>query len=167
MKYYQNMALLGLLLLGLCAGSVDAAEKPLRKAMDNRIRAQALVNQMMKDHPELLIGGIHATAPGDPGPTIIASTLDRIGAADDEGDISVGVGGRTILVPGLKNPQRFGLLIPLKDSSGKRIGALALAFKPTVDDDETRIFLLGTAIRNELALKIPALESLFFPSHEP
>jgi len=167
MKYYPKMALLGLLLLGLFAGSAGAAEKPLRKARDNRIRAQELVNQMMRCHPELLLGGVRATAPGEPGPTIVASTLDRIGAEDDEGDISVGVGGRTILVPGLKNPDRFGLSIPLKDSSGKRIGVLALAFKPMVEEDETRVFPLGTAIRNELPLKIPALESLFFPSHEP
>ena len=141
-----------------------AGEKPWRKAVDNHICAQDLVNRMMQDHPELLIGGIHATAPGESGPTIIASTLDRIGAPDDEGDISVGVGGRTILVPGLKNPARTGLLIPLKDASGKRIGALALAFKPTADEDEAKVFLQGVAIRNELAGKIPSLESLFRPS---
>lgn len=150
--------------LGLYALTMAAEEKKVGKAADNKIHAQTLIFQMMADNPDLLIGGMHAVAPGASGQTMIASTLDRIGAEDDEGDISVGVGGRTILVPNLKNPPRFSMMIPLKDSSGKRIGALALAFKYRENEDETKIFLRGVAIRDQVAKKIPSLADLFVPS---
>lgn len=131
------------------------------KAADNKIPAQQLINKLMANHPELVVAGIHALAPGTREPGIVASTLDRIGAPDDEGDLSVGVGGRTILVPHLKNPARCGLLIPLKDAAGNRIGALALAFRYPAAEDEVKTYLAGVAIRDELAKHIPNLAALF------
>ncbi|SDS37495.1 hypothetical protein [Opitutus sp. GAS368] len=131
------------------------------KAAENKIYAQRLINSLVADHPGLVMAGIHALAPGAAAPGIVASTLDRIGAPDDEGDLSVGVGGRTILVPHLKNPTRCGLLLPLKDASGNRIGALALAFRYPAAEDEVKTYLAGVAIRNDLAKQIPNLAALF------
>ncbi len=161
MKQSVPLLMLGLVLLAGSAVTAGALEPVWGKAAENKIYAQQLIDRLMIDHPELVMAGIHATAPGSRGPGIVASTLDRIGAPDDEGDISVGVGGRTILTPHLANPARCGLLLPLKDAAGNRIGALALAFKYPAAEDEAKTYLAGVAIRDALARLIPNLPALF------
>src|SRR3979490_1277083 len=112
-----------------------AAEK-LGKAADNAIYAQTLANEVMANHPELVIIGLHALKPGNKEETMIASNLDRIGKKDDEDDLAVSHERKTILAPNIKDPTKFEVAVPLHDASGKVIGSLSARFKITTGADE-------------------------------
>jgi hypothetical protein len=158
------LAVLALLTLPL--GRVSRAEeKPnYRAAADNKIFAQTLVNDLMAQYPDLVTAGIHAVPPGGSAQMIVASTLNVIGKKSDPEDVDVGAKGCTQLVPNVKLG-KFGVMLPLRDRSGKDIGALALAFKYHDGDDQVALFAEATAIRNKLAPQIARLADLFEPGH--
>src|SRR5712691_2947128 len=139
------------------------AEERYGRAADNKIYAQSLVNEILAPDPDLLWAGMHGVAPGSQEHTIIASTLDVIGKKDEDSDVLVATEGRSVLVPNLKQ-SKLGVMLPLRDASGQRIGALALAFKyPSPDTSEARLFLKATAIRDRVAKRIRAFSDLFRP----
>jgi hypothetical protein len=155
------LAVLAVGVVGLCA---EEAKPKFGLAADNRIAAQAIVNDLMARYPSLVTAGIHAVAPGAKVQAIIASTLNVIGKPSDPEDVDVGAHGCTQLVPNLK-VGKFGVMLPLRDHSGHDIGALALAFKYHDGDDQVKLFAAATDIRNALAPKITALADLFVPTH--
>ena len=77
------------------------------KAADNKIYAQQLVNEIMAAHPELLVVGFHAVAPGTKDQKMIATNLDRVGKKDDDDDLAVFAVRKTILVPNAKESNKF------------------------------------------------------------
>src|SRR5262249_45240978 len=122
---HRAMALImlgGALALPALACAEDGKEH-WTKAADNAIYAQTLVNEVMASHPELVVVGMHARAPGKKQETMIASNLDRIGKEDDEDDLAVAHERKTILAPNLKDPGKFEVAVPLQDASGKVIGS--------------------------------------------
>jgi hypothetical protein len=149
-----------------CAGGDFAmAAEALGKAADNAIFAQALVNEQMSKHPELVVLGLHAPKPGAKDSHMIASNLDRIGKKDDEDDLAVARERKTILAPNMKDPDKFEVAVPLKDASGKVIGSLSTVFKYRAGDDEVKMHQAALAIRDEVAKKIPNVAALFKPAH--
>ena len=161
-KFIQtSFAVLAFSFLTLVPSSVRAEGEGWIKAADNKTYGQALVTDIMQHHPQLLTAGLHAVAPGDTVQSIVASTLDRIGKKDDEGDLLVGEKGSTVITPNLSDPPRLGILLPLLDASGKRIGALALAYKYHGVADEAKFYLESVAIRDDIAKKIPSVAILF------
>jgi hypothetical protein len=54
-------------------------------------------------------------------------------------------------------------MLPLHDRAGKEIGSLALQFKYPAGADQVKCFATATAIRDQLAERIPALADLFAP----
>lgn len=160
MKHPCIVSSLWLAMALVLAPSPLRAAGPYGLAADNKISAQGIVNALMREHPELVSAGIHCVRPGSPGQTIVASTLNVIGKPSDPPDIDVGQHGETIISPSSKAP-KLGVMLPLKDSRGREIGALALAFHYRAGDDQTKAFLLATSIRDALAPSIPSLESLF------
>jgi hypothetical protein len=153
------MALIGCLSLT----PASAAEK-LGKAADNAIYAQTLANEVMANHPELVVIGLHALKPGNKEETMIASNLDRIGKKDDEDDLAVSHERKTILAPNIKDPTKFEVALPLHDASGKTIGSISAVFKYTAGDDEVKMHKAAVAIRDDVAKKIPDAAALFKPS---
>lgn len=141
------------------------ADQPLGKAAQNAIYAQTLVNEIVAQHPELVVVGMHAARPGSKQSTMIAANLDRIGKQDDEDDLAVAHERKTILAPNLKDPARFEVAVPLKDATGTVIGCLATVFKYSTGDDEVRMHAAAVAIRDELARKIANAAVLFKPAH--
>lgn len=139
----------------------EAAKEHWTKAADNAIYAQTLVNEVMAAHPELVVVGMHARAPGKKQETMIASNLDRIGKEDDEDDLAVAHERKTILAPNLKDPSKFEVAIPLRDASGKVIGSLSTVFKYRAGDDELAMHSKALAIRDGLAKKIASADALF------
>lgn len=132
-----------------------------KKAADNKIYAQFLVNELMSANHDLLVVGLHAVAPKATDETMIASNLDRIGKKDDYDDIAVATLRKTILAPNLKEPDKFEVQVPLKDAKGNVIGATGLVFKYHQGDDEIKLHARALSIRDELAQKIPDLAALF------
>src|SRR6266702_4302805 len=145
-----------------CATAAYALADPaLGKAADNAIYAQALVNEQMARHPELMVLGMHAPKPGAKDSHMIAANLDRIGKADDEDDLAVAQEHKTILAPNVKEPTKFEVAVPLKDANGKVIGSLSTVFKYAAGDDDVKMHAAALAIRDEMAKKIPNAAALF------
>jgi hypothetical protein len=153
-------SLLVLLAAALAVTSAAAADAPkYGLAANNKIKAQQLVNQIMTNNPALVASGMHCVAPGTDKQAIIASTLDVIGKPSDPEDI---LHGNTTIEPSRKAP-KLGIMLALRDASGKDIGSLALQFKYQPGDDQVKCFAAATAIRDGVARQIPDLASLFAP----
>ncbi len=155
------LCLLGVVFAVVRLAAADAPKYGL--AADNKIFAQALVNQIMAANPALLTAGMHCVPPGGDRQQIIASTLNVIGKPSDPEDVDVGVKGFTTLSPNLKVP-KLGIMLPLHDRAGKIIGALALAFKYREGEEQLKFFVEATAIRDRMAKEIPTLADLFAPA---
>jgi hypothetical protein len=140
------------------------AQERLTKAADNKIYAQALLNDVVKSNSDLTIVGFHAIAPGARNQTMIASTLDRIGEKDDEEDLTVVAQQETILAVNLKDSSKFKVHMPLKDSSGKVIGLLVLIFRNQAGKDQDYYCARALKIQDEVARRIPNLDALFRPA---
>ncbi|MDB6083425.1 MAG: hypothetical protein JWN43_1306 [Gammaproteobacteria bacterium] len=151
-------------LIGCMALTPALAEEKLGKAADNAIYAQTLANEVMANHPELVVIGLHALKPGNKVETMIASNLDRIGKKDDEDDLAVAHERKTILAPNMKDPSKFEAAVPLHDASGKIIGSLSTVFKYSAGDDEVTIHKAALVIRDDIAKKIPDTAALFKPA---
>jgi hypothetical protein len=165
MKKILLSASICLLLSIAAAGAEKAPDPSWGKAADNRIYAQTLVNEILAAHPELVVVGLHVPRPGETEGRMIASNLDRIGKQDDEDDKAVATEGRTILEQNLKEPRKFEVLLPLKDASGKTIGAIGFVFDKTVAGDvQLQLFANALAMRDALARKIPSVNLLFQPA---
>ncbi len=144
--------------LGLRA---EDAPVTLGKAADNKIYAQALVNGLMARHPELVVVGLHAIAPGTKEEKMIATNLDRIGKKDDDDDIAVATERKTICAPNLTDPHKFEVQVPMHDTSGAVIGAIGFVFKYNAGDDEVKLHAKAVAMRDALAKRIASLADLF------
>lgn len=127
--------------------------------------AQTLLESAVAETPAVLGAGMHVTAPGAKDNTIVAMTNNRqnIGHKSDEDDLAVADEGKTILATSPKDRSRFEVLLPLKDASGKRIGALGLVFH-SVGGDDVEILQAAIAFRNALQSRIPNIGALFAPA---
>ena len=168
MKIIPRIISLFLLLLGLAlpAFAAETAPDPTwRKPGDNKIVAQQLVNELMAKYPELVVVGLHATVPGAKVETMIATNLDRVGKVDDDDDIAVATEHKTILAPNMKDPAKFEVQVPLKDTAGNFIGAsCGLVFKYKAGEDEVQMHIKALAMRDWLARKTPNLAALLQPT---
>ncbi len=136
----------------------------MTKAADNKTYAQSLLNDVVSSNPDLTIVGFHAVVPGAQNQTMIASTLDRIGEKDDEEDLTVVAQQETILAVNLKDPTKFKVHMPMKDSTGKVIGLLVLIFKNQADKDQAYYCARALKIQDAVARRIPSLEALLRPA---
>jgi YVTN family beta-propeller protein len=134
---------------------------PLGAHAADRIYAQALVDEVLTAHPEILVIGLHVTAPGSTVNTMVATNLDRIGKVSDDDDLKVYTTGEPIAEPA---KGRFESLVALKQSDGKIIGAIGIVFMWKDGTDTSGFLPAGNAVRDQLAAKIPSLESLFNPA---
>ena len=133
-----------------------------KKAASNQILAQKIVNELMAAHSELVVVGLHATAPGAKEQTMIATNLDRVGKKDDDDDKAVSVEHKIIMAPNLKDPAKFEVQVWLKDASGKQLTAAAgFVFKYHQGDSEIMLLSKALAFRDEIARKTPTFEALF------
>jgi hypothetical protein len=157
---------LSLVAARLCAEDPTPAEMATwKKASANPILAQKIVNELMAAHSELVVVGLHATAPGATEQTMIATNLDRVGKKDDDDDKAVSVEHKIILAPNLKDAARFEVQVWLKDASGKQLTAAAgFVFKYQQGDSEIMLLTKALAFRDEVARKTPNFEALFTPT---
>ena len=123
-------------------------------------QAQALVDQTMRAHPELLVFAIHATPPGEKTNIIIGSNIGRIGKAADDDDLRVIDKGETNLEVA-EGGERFEVELPLNDARGVRIGALGEVFAYKAGDDKKALQARAIAIRDALARQTPSSAALF------
>jgi hypothetical protein len=137
-----------------------------------KIYAQALSDQIMAAHPELLSVTFHGVPPKMTKTyTMFAGSFpDRIGNADDPDDIDVSTKGITIVDPRwhrTNDPQKkFVVLLPLRDAKAENIGLIVYAFKNDTPsaNDERKYYMAALAMRDELEKKIPSYAALFEPA---
>jgi len=170
--------ILSLLATALClayASSLWAAEGPKKKnwtAPAEKIRAQALADEIMSKHPELISVTFHGVPPGlDKVYTMFAGSFpDRIRNPDDPDDVDVITKGITVVDPRwhrANDPvKKFVMMMPLRDAASENVGLLVLAYKSPspVAKTETDFFVAASALRDELKQRIPSYVDLFKPA---
>ncbi len=167
-----------LLATALCvayASALWAAEGPKKKNWTppaEKIRAQALADEVMSKHPELISVTFHGVPPGlDKVYTMFAGSFpDRIGNPDDPDDIDVITKGITIVDPRWHRAndavKKFVMMVPLRDAAGENVGLLVLAYKAPspLAQTETEFFVAASSLRDELKQRIPSYADLFKPA---
>lgn len=168
--------LTALLAFALGAIALHAAEAPKKNWTPPayKIYAQALSDQIMAQHPELISITFHGVPPGlkDVYTMFAGSYPDRIGNPDDDDDIMIVKLGITILDSRwnrLKDPaKKFVMMLPLRDAAGNHLGLLVAAYKnpdfsPTVTSSkqEADFFAKGMKLRDDLQKQIPSYAALF------
>jgi hypothetical protein len=127
-----------------------------------RIYAQELVNQTLASYPGLLVVAMHVTPPGDSENVIIASNIGRIGKRADAEDRRV-IDTGEMLAKVSRYGDRFEVELVLHDASRRPIGALAIVFPYKAGAPPSSFEEKATAIRDELAARIPDVASLVRP----
>jgi hypothetical protein len=137
----------------------------------HKMHAQALVDDVMARHPELLSLTLQGTPPGEKGIyTMFAGSFpDRIGKVSSDVDVLVITKGYSILDPRWNkddNPRKSVHLLPLRDKAGQNIGLAVVAFKNPAGTNKTEkdFFLAASDIRDALAKRIPSHAALFAPA---
>lgn len=148
------------LLPAVCLAAVASAQGHYGKAADNKIYAQALVNEVKAANPDMIAFGIHAIAPGASEYTIVAHTVDIIGKPSEPDDILIATQGRLHLVPNPKQ-SNAGMMLPLKDASGNIVGATLFIFPYKAGDDELALLGRARTIVHGLSEKIQNHDELF------
>jgi hypothetical protein len=158
----------------VAAPAMDAQAPAIKKNWTppaHRMYAQALVDETMAKHPELLSLTLQGAPPGEKGIyTMFAGSFpDRIGKVSSEVDELVITRGYTILDPRWKkddNPGKSVYLLPLRDRSGQNIGLAVIAFRiqPGSKKSEKDFFLEAASLRDALAARIPSHAALFAPA---
>ena len=158
-------------IVALAAPSAGAAEKNWTPPKV-KIYAQALSDQTMAAHPELLSVTFHGVPPTMTKVyTMFAGSYpERIGNPDDPDDIDVSTKGITIVDPRWHRTndtvKKFVVLMPLRDVTGANIGLIVYAFKNDTPgaNDERKYTLAAMNLRDELQKKIPSYAALFEPA---
>ena len=143
-----------------------------------KIYAQALSDQIMAQHPELLSVTFHGTPPGASGIyTMFAGSYpERIGNPDDPDDIDVITKGITIIDPRWHRTndakKKFVVQMPLRDASGENVGLLVLAYHndggaPNSGAIELDFMRRAVALRDGLQARIRSYAALFEPAAAP
>ena len=168
-KTFLAIALTSAVALG--ASKAGAAEKNWT-APKAKIYAQALSDQIMAQHPELISVTFHGVPPKMTKVyTMFAGSFpERIGNPDDPDDIDVSTKGITIVDPRwhrTNDPQKkFVVLLPLRDASAENVGLIVYAFKNDTPsaNDERKYYMAALNLRDELQKKIPSYAALFEPA---
>ena len=169
-KMTKSIALLAALaVLGLVSPSAWAQKRKNWSPPAGKIYAQAIIERVMKSHPELVLIGLHGIPPGGAphAYTMIGSSYpDRVGNADDPDDMMVSEGGITILEPPHKTDpvKEFGYMAPLRDGTGMIVGSIVLGFKRGDMLTDVEVLQQGNAIRSAVERQVPAYSSYFRPA---
>jgi hypothetical protein len=147
-------------LLGLGAGGPIAAAKAR-----GDILAQRLVDELVAAHSGDLVSiGMHAKPPGSDDYVIVAHTKRTpVGKKSDEREDRAAIvegktGGPNLLADGV-----WDVTLPLSDSSGQPVGAVAIKVKPAPGTADPRGAALNLArrYRDALSGRIPSTDKLF------
>jgi hypothetical protein len=160
----------------LAATTVTADPNPPEKTKNwtppaKKIYAQALSDDIMTAHPELISVTFHGVPPGQTETyTMFAGSYPhRIGNPDDADDIDVITKGITIVDPRWHRihdtQKKFVVQLPLRDAGGGNIGLLVLAYKNEgAGKTEKDFFLAAVELRDGLQKRIQSYVKLYEPA---
>ena len=139
-----------------------AAPSHAQTAIPVKSYGQELVDRLLAKNPDLLVVAMHVATPALPGYPIVASNIGRYGKPADDDDMRVVNTGRANLEPS-HDQKRFEVELPMRDVTGKTIGALGLVFKYKPGDDRRALEKKGTAIRDALQRRVISPATLVEP----
>jgi len=142
-----------------------ALRQPKAKEMDSGFTkaapfAQKLVDEALAKHPEVLLLAIHAGAPKY---DIIASNFGRIGKLGDEDDLRCIRTGKDNLEVNEKG-NHYEDQTPLRDESGKIIGAIGIVFSYKPGDDKKALQKIAREVSKDMQAQIPNARRLLGPA---
>ena len=127
----------------------------------NSPRAEEIVLEILSAHPLLRRMGLHVIPPGREHMILIANgNATRIGIRTSEGDFAAVKAGK-IYGPRIEDGQFYNMKMPMFDTQHRQIGILVMEIACTDAVSEEDAAQKAAAIREEVAKKIPSLESLF------
>jgi hypothetical protein len=122
------------------------------------LRAQAIVENMLADFPDLVTLALHVALPGRDN-AIIASNFGRIGKPADADDADVVTRG-TIHREVTNGGRRLAVELPLLDAQGRTIGALSASFVIPSNGGEDSAYRRAITVRNGIARRIRSIDTL-------
>lgn len=131
--------------------------------------AQALVDQIVAEHPELATVSIHSYAPGgavSSSSIIAAKNVEKLGDPDDAEDFDA----LTNPKPGFYHAKDQGLykgVLPLLDVAGLPIGSLTVAYQYRSSQEEQGEMSTMLSIRDGLKVLISSRAALFQMGEDP
>ncbi|WP_206243431.1 hypothetical protein [Novosphingobium terrae] len=141
----------------LCAAAHHADAQTNAKAAP----AQALVDEVVAENPELLDVLLHVTPPGESRNIVIAAHLPKdLGEVSGEDDLGVARTGKP-LVEVQKDGVRIGVLLQLRDAQHRPIGAVGIMSRWKQGDSQKAALARAIDIRDLMAQRITALPALF------
>ena len=149
----------------ILAGIASAQEKVNSKYAP----AQAILDQAIKDHTEILVIAMHVTPPGEKDNVIIASRfnvspgkweIQRIGKIADEDDMRVIKTGKPNLEVNTTG-DRYEVEAAMLDGAGKIVGAVGIVFPYKKGDDQKALQKKADRICEEIRKRTPTLSALF------
>ena len=123
--------------------------------------AQLLVNDLLRQNPDLAAAAVHTVAPGETESKIIASNHDDIGQKSDGELIALKSDAPTVRPA--SDQHRCTVLLPLLDENEHRVGTLQLGFKFSDGARLASFAEKAAALRNRLQLVLPTHAVLFDP----
>jgi hypothetical protein len=124
--------------------------------------AQALVDQALARHPNVVILALHAQPPQVKSNVIVASNIGRIGKKADEDDMHVVTSGETKLEFN-ETGDRYEVEQTLLDVSGSVIGAVGVVFPYKKGQDTGPLQKEAAQVRDEISRRISNVGNLVQP----
>jgi hypothetical protein len=139
--------------------AVEDLSGAMSSASPGKILAQKLVDELAAKHPELVRIGLHLTPPTGSENLIVASNVaSKIGQKSDPEDLAAMRTGKPVA---LREQGNFDVTLPLREASGKVIGAIGLTFKPAAHEPEAAAIQRAQSIARELEKQISSQAKLF------
>jgi hypothetical protein len=127
----------------------------------NAPAAEEIVLETLSAHPLLRKMGLHVIPPGHENMILIANgNAIRIGIHTSASDFAAVKSGG-IYGPRIEDGEFYNMKMPMFDAQGRRIGILVMEIACTDAVSEEDAAQKAATIRDEVAKKIPSLESLF------
>jgi hypothetical protein len=131
-------------------------------AVPTQTYAQALVEQSLARHPQVVILALHAQPPQVKNNVIVASNIGRIGKAADEDDMHVVTSGEAKLEFN-ESGDRYEVEQTLLDVSGSVIGAVGVVFPYKKGQDTGPLQKEAAQVRDEISRRISNVSNLVQP----
>jgi hypothetical protein len=123
-------------------------------------KAQALIDSVLKEHPEIQTIGLHVTPPGQPDNVNIAcSKPGKVGKRSAPIDMEVMATGKASLRMASKGA--FDIGVPIGDAAGRKLGMIVVVIPANRAADAADAMRQVLAIRDELQSRIADVDALF------
>jgi hypothetical protein len=122
--------------------------------------AQALIDALLKEHPEIQTIGLHVTPPGQTENVNIAcSKLGKVGKRSAPIDMEVMATGKPS--SRMANKGAFDIGVPIGDAAGRKIGMIVVVLPAARAKDSADAMRQVLTIRDGLQSRITSLDALF------